>query len=79
MNTVYSQKNFSEILERERSRSERTAARFSIIGFELPGKKNSAPILQNLCRALNRRVRCYDEIGWIDKHRLGVILPDTPA
>ncbi len=77
MNKICSQKEVKEILERERDRSDRTNKEFSIVIFEATISKNYRFFLLDLCSVLIRRIRCYDYIGWIDKKRIVVIMPDT--
>ncbi len=66
-------------MERERTRAERTDREFSTVIFEVAKSKNFGTLIRYLSYILSQRVRCYDGIGWIDKHRLGVILPDTSS
>jgi len=79
VNTIYSKKEFLMILERERTRAERIDREFSAVIFEVAKSKKIGTLKRYLCHILGQRVRCYDGIGWIDKHRVGVILPETPA
>ncbi len=77
MNTISSKKEFSKIVDRERVRSDRTGREFSLIVFEVSGSKDSQSLLYYLSYILDQRVRCYDQIGRLDKSRLGVLLPET--
>lgn len=77
MSKIYSKKEFTAILNRERARSDRTGQVFSIIIFELEvlnGLKNVIEVLDHLIR---QRIRSCDEIGWVGEMRLGTLLPGT--
>ncbi len=74
---IYSIKEFNKILERERVRSDRSGHKFCIITFCAKKAEGYKLLQQNLVYFLCRRIRCCDEIGWIDEHMLGVILSDT--
>jgi lipopolysaccharide/colanic/teichoic acid biosynthesis glycosyltransferase len=78
MRHIYSKKEFNKIMERERVRSDRSGRKISIITFCATKAHGYKLLQQNLVDLLGRRIRCCDEIGWIDEHRLGVILPETP-
>jgi lipopolysaccharide/colanic/teichoic acid biosynthesis glycosyltransferase len=67
-------------LYRERARSDRSERPFSLLVFELrESGGDPAQGFQTLLRILESRLRCYDEMGYLDRVRLGVILPETPA
>ncbi len=75
---VHSAKDFRTILERERSRSDRSGNEFSLISIESESlNRNSGPDPKFL-GALARRIRSTDEVGWLEG-RIGVFLPDTSA
>src|SRR5258706_4033087 len=62
--------DFRTGLIRERARADRTEQEFSVLVLE--GQAN-------LIHMLEERLRNTDEIGWFDKQRIGVLLPNTPA
>ena len=77
-NGILSEKAFHRILERERARSDRYGAMFSLLVFETAnsnGQKRQALVPVDI---LLKRIRPTDEVGWFRKARLGVILPSTP-
>ncbi len=79
---IYSVEEFREILQRERARTDRTGREFSLVGFDIECSFNPNDVdamAQSLVRLLKPRVRTTDEVGWFDKHRIGVVLPDTPT
>jgi lipopolysaccharide/colanic/teichoic acid biosynthesis glycosyltransferase len=78
MAAVHSVEVFHNILQRERSRTDRTGDRFSVIGF-LARERESVPTWFPLVKVLRQRLRTTDDIGWLDKRQLGVLLPFTEA
>jgi lipopolysaccharide/colanic/teichoic acid biosynthesis glycosyltransferase len=75
---VQSRRQFRRVLARERSRSDRSGDRFSLIVFS-PRSSGSATVKQQrLVKYLHRRLRLTDEIGWLDGENIGVVLPATP-
>lgn len=79
MDRIYSKEEFSRILEQERARSDRTGREFSIVVFVIENQKNYKSLIYNLSEIIRQRIRCSDEIGWINPRRLGVMLADTPV
>ena len=74
---IYSPEDFSAILEGERLRADRNKRRFSLVLFEVgktDGKNASYKYLENV---ITRRKRFTDEIGWLDRRRIGILLPET--
>jgi lipopolysaccharide/colanic/teichoic acid biosynthesis glycosyltransferase len=67
------------VIDRERGRAERTGGEFSVVAFALPGGDDRPRVLARLSRALARRVRRTDAVGWLDADRLGVVLAATGA
>jgi lipopolysaccharide/colanic/teichoic acid biosynthesis glycosyltransferase len=67
-----------KVLERERTRADRTGATLSVVVF-VPARHQAGEALACLVRALRGRLRLTDEIGWLDKERLCAVLPDTPT
>ncbi len=76
-NLVYSSKNFSSIINRERDRSDRTEEGFSLVIFEVGNGKNRSVTVRSLVPILTHRIRSTDAIGWLEDGRIGVILPHT--
>jgi len=72
---ICSAEEFRTILNRERCRSNRNGHGFSLIAFEV-GSLDTAHI-GRLLHLLTRRVRSTDEVGWLDRQCVGVILPYT--
>jgi lipopolysaccharide/colanic/teichoic acid biosynthesis glycosyltransferase len=61
------------LLERERMRSDRSGAVFSLLVLTDP------PEMQTLADALERRLRATDMAGYMRRYQIGVFLPDTPC
>jgi hypothetical protein len=77
--SVYSEKDFLRMLERERERANRNLHPFSLIVFEFgPSNLNSDKTAAFL-RQIITRMRITDEIGWYGAQRIGIILPYTAA
>lgn len=77
---ILSAVQFGKILQRERSRSDRSGLFFSVLSIVLDartGKVGDLP-LPELLDFLERRVRTTDTVGWLDSDHIGVLLPDTP-
>ena len=66
---------FRDLIERERSRTDRTGIRFSLVVFKHKGRKRETyRSLSHLVGLLISRARTSDEIGWFDRTSLGIIL-----
>jgi lipopolysaccharide/colanic/teichoic acid biosynthesis glycosyltransferase len=76
-NIVFSTRDFSSIINRERDRSDRTGQGFSLVIFEVGNGKNRSNSVRNLVPILTHRIRSTDAIGWLEDGRIGVILPHT--
>jgi lipopolysaccharide/colanic/teichoic acid biosynthesis glycosyltransferase len=70
---------FEAVLERERSRADRSGERFSLLAFRHEGPQNGRPVLAEVAGVLRGRLRATDEAGWLDGRRIGAMLPSTPA
>jgi len=75
---ICSVKEFRAILERERARSDRSGDRFSLLVFDAEIFETQETNEHLLIKGLYTRIRPTDEIGWFDKAKVGVLLPDTP-
>ncbi|NIT60129.1 MAG: hypothetical protein GWN00_29120 [Aliifodinibius sp.] len=75
---ICSIQEFRALLEYERARVDRNEHVLSLIVFEVSEAESDG--MSNTCleSSAARRVRCTDVIGWLDKRRLGIFLPDTP-
>ena len=76
-NLVYSTRDFSSIIHRERDRSDRTGQGFSLVIFDVGNGKSRSDSVRNLVPILTHRIRSTDAIGWFEDGRIGVILPHT--
>ena len=72
--TINSQEKFSEIIKRERARSDRNGHGFSIVKYEVKESEINNPCLQKVLCLLPERIRLTDEIGWVDHDHIGVLL-----
>ncbi len=66
---------FRDLIERERSRTDRTGICFSLVVFKLAARKRDTyHTLYHLAGLLTSRARTSDEVGWFDKTSLAVLL-----
>jgi len=74
---IYSAEDFYEIIERERARADRSNQCFSLVVFDVDLSDMDSTKPEHVVSVLASRMRISDEIGWFDKRRIGMILPDT--
>ena len=74
---IQSIEEFSDLIKRERFRSDRNNQKFSLITFDIEAMKNTVQT-RLLFETLESRLRLSDEVGWLDKRRIAVLLPETP-
>jgi lipopolysaccharide/colanic/teichoic acid biosynthesis glycosyltransferase len=67
------------ILQRERSRADRSGTPLAVISFALRRSGDANDCLPLLVRMCKKRFRVTDEIGWLNKRRVCAILPCTDA
>lgn len=66
---------FRDLIERERSRTDRTGVCFSMVVFKLAARKRDTyHTLYYLAGLLTSRARTSDEVGWFDRTSLAVLL-----
>jgi len=70
---------FRRILDRERARTDRSGLPFSLVAFTPRNLETRHATLMHLAKYLRRRLRCTDDVGWLDAERIGAVLPGTPA
>lgn len=76
---LYSEGEFKALIDHERRRSDRTNESFSVAVFDVGDIKTD---MDKVCRIPDELVdtaRSTDEVGWFDKKRIGLLLPDTNA
>jgi lipopolysaccharide/colanic/teichoic acid biosynthesis glycosyltransferase len=66
------------IIDRERMRSDRGNASFTLLTFTFPRRATNRDV-DALAAALLGRIRLTDDAGMMGPGRVGVILPETPA
>lgn len=64
MNKIYFKKDFSNLLEHEIFRSDRTGNVFSIIFLNV---SNSRLAIQSIAENIKGEIHCYDGLGLLDK------------
>jgi hypothetical protein len=76
---INSRKDFYKIIERERERANRNNHEVSLVVFNLESFPDNGKERKQLIRNIIKEKRKIDELGWYQKHRVGVILPYTPS
>ncbi len=74
-----STRHFRSALERERLRADRTLTGLSLLTLALARGAASNMAYAAVTRVLERRLRSTDTAGWLEHHKIGIILHDTPA
>ncbi len=77
MNGLHSPEAIVAIIERERTRSDRTATGFSLLVISASGRRREREVLGRIANHLRTRVRLTDDVGWLDDRRLCVVLSAT--
>ncbi len=75
---LFSLEKTQAILDRERMRSDRGGASFTLLTFTF-SRHASKRDIDALAVALHGRIRLTDDAGHLGPGRIGVILPETPA
>jgi PleD family two-component response regulator len=76
---IVAKTKFYQIIQRERERVNRNGHVVSMVLFDLALFKGNAKEKKNRINKISQNIRSVDEIGWYDKHRVGVILPYTSS
>ncbi len=74
---IASEEHFRALLGRERARVDRNGKEFSVVVLDTESMAEKNGDFSRLVRSLKDRLRSTDDVGWFDKGRLGVFLPDT--
>lgn len=75
---IHPSSTFHTLIEKERSRAERTGMEFSLVCFDASGQNGAAAdALDRLAGALAGRTRDADEVGWYADLCIGALLPGT--
>ncbi len=72
---IYSQSEFRSLILYEKSRADRHGDTLSLVVIHTGAKKRRS--LKELAHALVERLRMSDHIGWMDRQRIGILLPKT--
>jgi len=75
---VLSQESFLKLLRKERVRADRTGDELTLAAIRLTALDPGAdPGVRHAVGSILGRVRCLDEIGWLRRGTLGILLPAT--
>ena len=76
-NLILPKEIFHRVLDRERARSDRYGDRFSLTVFDV-GDSDKQKVDENLIsHILAKQLRPTDEVGWFEKAKVGIVLPNT--
>ena len=64
----------TSLLIRERARSDRTGSGFSLVAFAPRDPSTAARTLEQVAKAIQQRLRSFDDAGWLEPEILGVVL-----
>jgi hypothetical protein len=76
---INSRKDFYKIIEHERERANRNNHQVSLVVFNLESFPDNGKESKQLIRNIIKEKRKIDELGWYQKHKVGVLLPYTPS
>jgi hypothetical protein len=76
---INSRKDFYRIIERERERANRNNHQVSLVVFNLESFPDNGKERKQLIKNIIMGKRSIDELGWYDKHSVGVLLPYTSS
>ena len=79
LRALNSAEQIQKILERERTRAERSAGVLSLLAFGPAAGDSDRATLVRVVKILNGRLRTTDVMGWLDRERIVVVLPSTTA
>ncbi len=65
------------LLRHERSRSDRDGSEFSLAVFNVSAVVSDVPCMKQMVRGIRTNMRSIDEAGWLDREKIGVLLPAT--
>jgi len=74
---IYSEDQFEQIIQFERTRSDREGREISIVFYSMNGHTYKNTELRKLVSVIKENVRLTDHIGWHQKNKIGVVLPNT--
>jgi lipopolysaccharide/colanic/teichoic acid biosynthesis glycosyltransferase len=74
---ILSKELFRRVLERERARADRYGGGFSLTVFDVNESDNPKINEHYLSEIISKRLRPTDEVGWFEKARVGIVLPNT--
>ena len=74
---IYSAEEFQGVINRERSRIDRSGSTFSLVLFKTVNGHGFDHYSKKILKTIYRRKRFVDEMGWYDDKRVAVLLPST--
>ncbi len=77
--SIYSNREFTEILNYERVRADRIGSVFSVTLFSSEDLYKTKNYFNHFITELKTQIRLIDHAGWYDKDYVAVLLPETDA
>lgn len=74
---IYSSTVFRALIKHERYRIDREHGEFSLVVFSIEETEAFKKVLKNIIANVKDKMRLIDEIGWVDDHKVGILLPLT--
>jgi PleD family two-component response regulator len=79
IDNIYQRSFFLKLIEMERCRSNRNNLPFSLLLFNVNQNQTTNWTTDELVKHISKRVRRIDQLGWYDRHHIGILLPNTSA
>ena len=77
--TLLSPEQLNHAMMRESARVDRKGSGgLSMILFRIPASERNTLSAVRLARAILKRIRVTDDLGWFDDEHMGLLLPETP-
>jgi lipopolysaccharide/colanic/teichoic acid biosynthesis glycosyltransferase len=74
---ILSARQLQEAVLQERDRADRTGAEFSLVLYTVCQAEPPGQLPPEFLRALRRRIRLIDQVGWLQDGIVGLLLPST--
>jgi lipopolysaccharide/colanic/teichoic acid biosynthesis glycosyltransferase len=76
---IHPQCDFKKILKRECARADRMGSHLALVRFRAGRSKDGDRLHAGLIDLLKKRIRLTDDLGWLEDHRVGLLLFNTNA
>ena len=76
-NCIHARHSFRTILQKEQARANRFGHNFTLLAVDLGNRVRDDLLVCSVIQILTKRIRLIDEVGWLNKANIGVLLPNT--